>query len=234
MAGSAGHRSRPPVVVTIALARLGLDLRPGLVGAPGEAHVVGPVVGQPDDPAVVGRRPVDVVDLEALETEHARAERPAQPVGRRRTRSHRGRRRWRPSRGGCPPRADATARATARVGGGAVPGTAQGRVLTCAHECAHEPDAPRGPGRRRSMSWPVRVAAAATSPKPWRARSGATADTQAVDETIRRCSRRGLSALVHARRIGRRLGSRTVVRERDTIPGPEDRDVPDTCSTRRS
>ena len=73
----AGRRHDP-------LARLGLDLRPRLVGALGEADVVGPVVGQPDDPGVVGRRAVEVVHLEALETEDAGAERPAQPVGRAR------------------------------------------------------------------------------------------------------------------------------------------------------
>ena len=72
---AAGDRHDP-------LAGLGLDLGPGLVGALGEPDVVGPVIGEPDDPAVVGRRAVDVTELELLEPEDAVAERPAEPVGR--------------------------------------------------------------------------------------------------------------------------------------------------------
>ena len=101
MAGSAGHRSSPPVVVTIRLAGLGLDLRPGLVGALGEADVVGPVIGQPDDPAVVGGGAVGVVRSRSARARgRASPSEPAQPVGGAGSDRRRGRRRSRPSRGG--------------------------------------------------------------------------------------------------------------------------------------
>ena len=63
------------------LAGLGLDGRPGLVGALGQADVVGPVVGEPDDPAVVGRRAVGMAELEPLEAEDAGARARRGPVG---------------------------------------------------------------------------------------------------------------------------------------------------------
>ena len=63
-------------------AGLALDLGPGLVGALGEAHVVGTVVAQADDPAVVGRRAVGVAELEALEAEDAGVRPGRGPVGR--------------------------------------------------------------------------------------------------------------------------------------------------------
>ena len=46
---------------------LALDLRPRLIGALGEPDVVGPVIGESDDPAVIGRGAVDVIELEPLE-----------------------------------------------------------------------------------------------------------------------------------------------------------------------
>ena len=52
-------------------ARLGLDLGPGRVCALGQADVVGAVVREPDDPAVVGRRAVGVVEREPFEAEDA-------------------------------------------------------------------------------------------------------------------------------------------------------------------
>jgi len=57
-----------------------LDLRPGVVRAAGEADVVGPVVGQPDDPAVILRSAVDVAQLELLEPQDPVTQPPAQPV----------------------------------------------------------------------------------------------------------------------------------------------------------
>ena len=64
------------------LAGCRFDLPPAVVGTPGEPDVVRAMVGEPDDPAVVGRRAIGVVELELLETEHPISERPAQPVGR--------------------------------------------------------------------------------------------------------------------------------------------------------
>ena len=69
------------MTVTIRSPASRLDLRPRLVGALGQPDVVGPVVGEADDPAVVGRGAVDVAELELLEAEDAVAERAAQPVG---------------------------------------------------------------------------------------------------------------------------------------------------------
>ena len=71
---AAGDRHDP-------LAGLGLDLRPGLVGALGEPDVVGAVVREPDDPAVVGRRAVGMTELELLEPEDAGAGVGRGPVG---------------------------------------------------------------------------------------------------------------------------------------------------------
>ena len=48
-------RSRPPVTVTIRSPDPRLDLGPGRVGPPREPDVVGPVVREADDPAVVLR-----------------------------------------------------------------------------------------------------------------------------------------------------------------------------------
>ena len=61
-------------------AGLGLDLGPGRVGALGQADVVGPVVRQADDPAVVLARAAVVAELELLEPEDPVAEPSAQPV----------------------------------------------------------------------------------------------------------------------------------------------------------
>ena len=67
-------------MVTIVVAGLGLDLRPRRVGPLREPDVVGPVVGQADDPAVVLGRAVVVAELELLEAEDAVTQPAAQPV----------------------------------------------------------------------------------------------------------------------------------------------------------
>src|SRR5205085_12621793 len=60
---------------------LRLDLGPALVRAAGETDVLGPVVGQADDPAVVLAGAVAMTERELLEAEHAVTEPAAQPVG---------------------------------------------------------------------------------------------------------------------------------------------------------
>ena len=88
--GVVGHRDgrvgRPQVQTAgdgdDPFAGLALDLGPRLVGALGETDVVGPVVGEPDDPAVIGRGAVGMIDLEPLEAQDAIAERAAEPVRR--------------------------------------------------------------------------------------------------------------------------------------------------------
>ena len=96
MPGSAGHRSRPPVDRDDPLAGLRLDLRPGLVGALGQADVVGAVVRQADDPAVVGGGAVGVAELEALQAEDRAPGRSRPSTHGRRPDRGRARRRRRP------------------------------------------------------------------------------------------------------------------------------------------
>ena len=60
---------------------LRLDLGPCRERPPREPDVVGSVVGQPDDPAVVLAGAVRVAELELLEAEHSVAQPAAQPVG---------------------------------------------------------------------------------------------------------------------------------------------------------
>ena len=62
-------------------ASLRLELGPRRVGPLGQSNVLGSVVGQADDPAVVLAGAVGVAELELLEPEDAVAEPPAQPVG---------------------------------------------------------------------------------------------------------------------------------------------------------
>ncbi len=64
-------------------ARLGLDLRPAVVRSPGEPDVVGSVVGEADDPAVVSRGAVGVPEFELLQAQDARAGTPCRPIGGR-------------------------------------------------------------------------------------------------------------------------------------------------------
>ena len=75
--GVVGHRdrgvARPEVQAAgdrhDPLVRLGLHDAPRLVGAPGETDVVGAVVGEADDPAVIGGGAADVAELELLKAQ---------------------------------------------------------------------------------------------------------------------------------------------------------------------
>ena len=71
---AAGDRHDP-------LAGLGLHRGPGLVRALRQADVVGPVIREPDDPAVVGRRAVHMSELEALQAQDTGAGVGGSPIG---------------------------------------------------------------------------------------------------------------------------------------------------------
>ncbi len=70
------------MTVTTRITGFGLDVGPRLVGALRQADVVGPVIREADDPAVVGGCAVGVAEFEPLQAEHAGAWTRGSPVRR--------------------------------------------------------------------------------------------------------------------------------------------------------